>query len=260
MPKSSDTAQPFIIPDLRKEDFYEKLVALPYVEAVYVYGSYSTGRAHEQSDFDLAVECPEATKEQWEEIKNIIYNSVCLLPLDVARIDTLKPGPFRDYMMRHRSLLYLRAPVDHLSMLGLTLDKVAAILPELEANLREAAPSDAQMRQILAQFSDVFRLFVRVLRRTGIVMGTRTSGRIPTLRQSLKSGLIKDRRLWENIYKDWEVAQRNPTMHIAYEIIDRLRSTYFSSLETGIRNLQKWHEEEVKLNAQDEPERASSHA
>jgi predicted nucleotidyltransferase len=70
-------------------NFLDCLKALPFVEAIYLYGSRARGDNGRRSDIDLAVSCPEATDEEWGKVLAVIENADTLLEIDCVRLDTL---------------------------------------------------------------------------------------------------------------------------------------------------------------------------
>ncbi|HEV2916259.1 MAG TPA: nucleotidyltransferase domain-containing protein [Candidatus Babeliales bacterium] len=44
--------------DIHGYQFFKKLIALPYIEKIILYGSRARGDTRDRSDIDLAIECP----------------------------------------------------------------------------------------------------------------------------------------------------------------------------------------------------------
>ena len=78
--------------DIKQYQFYKKLVSLPFVEEIILYGSRARGDNQERSDIDLAIICPQASDVEWLEIKNIVTSADTLLHIDCVRFDALKPS------------------------------------------------------------------------------------------------------------------------------------------------------------------------
>jgi predicted nucleotidyltransferase len=87
--------------------FLQQLTALPYVEEIWLYGSRARGDNQDRSDIDLAIICPQATREEWLKIVDIIDEADTLLKIDCVRFDTLKDTtPFKDNIFKDKKVLY----------------------------------------------------------------------------------------------------------------------------------------------------------
>lgn len=87
--------------------FFKKICALPFVNAIYLFGSRARGDHSERSDIDLAINCTGATKSQWHEILRIIEEQHdTLLGIDCVRLDTLKDELFLTAINNAKTLLY----------------------------------------------------------------------------------------------------------------------------------------------------------
>lgn len=94
--------------DIAQYAFFEKLKALPFVEAIYLYGSRARGDHDDWSDIDLAVVCPKATSEQWNEVQAAVETEELLVPITVARYDTLTDEGFKAQIDRDKKELFAR--------------------------------------------------------------------------------------------------------------------------------------------------------
>lgn len=90
-------------------EFLDRLKALPFVDALYLYGSRARGDNAQRSDIDLAVACPSATDEDWLQVLDIIGDADTLLRIDCVRLDTLKDGDgLRRNILAQAKVLYER--------------------------------------------------------------------------------------------------------------------------------------------------------
>ena len=90
-------------------DFFTKLIALPFVDEIWLYGSRARGTHHAKSDYDLAFICPNATKEDWINVVSTIEDADTLYKIDYVRFDTLPESePLRTLILRDKKLLYKR--------------------------------------------------------------------------------------------------------------------------------------------------------
>lgn len=77
------------LPELPHYRFVEQIAALPFVQAIVLYGSRARGDAGERSDIDLAVAAPAARLEDWQQVVDLIDEADTLLSIDCVRLDTL---------------------------------------------------------------------------------------------------------------------------------------------------------------------------
>lgn len=69
--------------------FYQKLIQLPFVEKIILFGSRANGTFHPKSDIDIAIFCPSADIYQWSEVLNIIEDADTLLSIDCVNFNDL---------------------------------------------------------------------------------------------------------------------------------------------------------------------------
>ena len=67
--------------------FLRKIAALPFVDAIYLFGSRARGDHRERSDIDIAILCPTANKNDWQSILKLLDDADTLLPIDCIRLD-----------------------------------------------------------------------------------------------------------------------------------------------------------------------------
>ena len=71
--------------------FIDDLKALPFVQAIYLFDSRARGDARPRSDIDLAIQCPGATIQQWQQVLNVVEQADTLLAIDCVRLDEEAP-------------------------------------------------------------------------------------------------------------------------------------------------------------------------
>jgi predicted nucleotidyltransferase len=90
--------------------FLQDLAALPFVQAIWLFGSRARGTARERSDIDLAILCPGATVAEWQQVLDIVEEADTLLSIDAVRFDELsEKDPLRAAILRDRQVLAERA-------------------------------------------------------------------------------------------------------------------------------------------------------
>jgi predicted nucleotidyltransferase len=89
--------------------FLQALARLPFVEAIWLFGSRARGEQRERSDIDLAIECPSASEAQWQQVLAIVDEADTLLPIDCVRLDEESPQSLLyQAILRDRVPLYRR--------------------------------------------------------------------------------------------------------------------------------------------------------
>ena len=74
-------------PTLPNYAFIDRLKALPFVEAIYLFGSRARGTHRDRSDIDLAIVCPMAGVREWQTVLDIVDDADTLLHVDCVRLD-----------------------------------------------------------------------------------------------------------------------------------------------------------------------------
>ena len=88
--------------------FIEKLKALPFVDAIYLYGSRARGDHMERSDIDLAIVCPQARENEWSAVLDIIEQADTLLEIDCVRFDRITDSKFASRIASQKVVLFER--------------------------------------------------------------------------------------------------------------------------------------------------------
>jgi len=220
--------------------FVDRIAALPFVDAVWLFGSRARGDAAPTSDIDLAVACPRATPAQWHEILGIVEDADVLLPIDCVRLDEA-PEALRSRVMREGRRMDMpddgRLEDRHSDASGRVRTKLANLDSAL-ARLEEAvaAPIDPARLIIdgtIKRFEFTFELFWKTLAAALFeVEGEPQRGPRPTLTTAVARGWLTDQKTWLDMLK-----ARNETTHIykeakALEVYARIR-TFLPALRAG---------------------------
>ena len=67
--------------------FYKKIAALPFVDAIYLFGSTASGDHLARSDLDIAILCPDANERDWPSILQRFDDADTRLSIDCIRLD-----------------------------------------------------------------------------------------------------------------------------------------------------------------------------
>lgn len=87
--------------------FIKTLQSLQFIEEIWLFGSRARGDASERSDIDLAIICPNATEEEWNQVLAIQAHPDTLLKVDCVRFDQLNiSDPLRDNILKYKLLIY----------------------------------------------------------------------------------------------------------------------------------------------------------
>ncbi|MEZ4702775.1 MAG: nucleotidyltransferase domain-containing protein [Rhodothermales bacterium] len=89
------------------DDITHKLEKKPEVARVLLFGSRARVDHDARSDIDLAIDCPAASREQWQRIREEVDRTRTLLFIDVVRFDTA-PQSLRDRILEEGIVLYER--------------------------------------------------------------------------------------------------------------------------------------------------------
>ena len=96
------------IKSIKQYSFFKQLKKLPFVEAIYLYGSRARGDFLEYSDIDLAIVCPNASTEDWFKIEEIIEEAAILNKIELKRYDKLKNDLFKKQIDKYKKVLYAK--------------------------------------------------------------------------------------------------------------------------------------------------------
>lgn len=215
--------------DITSYSFFKRLTQLPFVDAIYLYGSRARGSNFSRSDIDLAISCPDATPEQWLEILKLIEleRVDTLLQIDVTRYDTLEESRFRNRLETDKQILYQKEKKmqeewkDALEDLGRALDRFREILDE---------PTDKNSYVIdaaIQRFEFTVELFWKTLKRMlSVIAGEDAPFPKLVLESAYRLEWIHEEELWLLALKD-----RNLSAHIydearCVEIYHRLATHY----------------------------------
>jgi len=82
----------------------------PSVREVRVFGSRATGQARRASDLDLAVSAPQATPQEWAEIREALENAPLIYELDVVRPEQTDNPRLKEKIEREGMVIHPAEP------------------------------------------------------------------------------------------------------------------------------------------------------
>lgn len=92
---------------LSQYSFFNNLQKLKFVEKIILYGSRARQDAQERSDIDIAISCPNATENDWQQIVDIIENADTLLKIDCVWLEKLySENPLKQAIMKEGIVIY----------------------------------------------------------------------------------------------------------------------------------------------------------
>lgn len=74
----------------QKYDFLKPIFRLPFVKKVILFGSRARGDNQKRADYDLAIICPDADENEWQQLLAAAENLNTLSKLDLHKIDSLE--------------------------------------------------------------------------------------------------------------------------------------------------------------------------
>lgn len=93
--------------NVKEYTFFQKLEKLPFIEKIWLYGSRAREDSRDRSDIDLAIECPNASFMEWQQLLDIIEDADTLLKIDCVRLEQLDAdSSFKKNILGDAKLLF----------------------------------------------------------------------------------------------------------------------------------------------------------
>lgn len=80
---------------------------IPNVQSVLLFGSRARGDAADRSDFDLAIDAPDLTKENWDKIYWMVEDAETLYKIDCVWLQKANEE-FKNNILRDAKVLFKR--------------------------------------------------------------------------------------------------------------------------------------------------------
>lgn len=200
------------IQQLIGHDFFKKITAMRCVEEIFVFGSMARGDADADSDIDLAITCPTATDEEWEQIQTISRQASLLVFVDCVRLDKEKPGRFRQWIIKERIPIYFRDRGGDQQLLAgrlMMIEEKAADVTHANNHLRtlvstqHPASADPRQHPAFLAYGGTFKQTWLMARQCLKLHGARVYSPAMTFREAYAEGWIANRTVWEQMIEDF---------------------------------------------------------
>ena len=186
--------------------FIRQLTELDFIEQILLFGSRARGDNQERSDIDLAIVCPNATKEDWHKVTYIINQADTLLNIDCVKFDEhILSTEFVKNILKDKKVIYMKelAWKDYFYTLGNAVNRLQEVLQHTDIDnieyLRDAS---------IQRFEFTIELFWKVLKKILAYEKVETGTPRDTLSKAYQYHLIQDEEVWLSMLDD-----RNNTSH-----------------------------------------------
>ena len=85
-----------------------QLSQLPFIKAIYLYGSRARETNDPRSDIDLAFDCEDITDAQWNEVIDLIEQYDTLYHIDYVRLDRIQNSRLMNNIIKDGKVLFER--------------------------------------------------------------------------------------------------------------------------------------------------------
>ena len=198
--------------DIRRYEFFKRLIAVPDIEEIWLYGSRARHDNQELSDIDIAIACPKAEDGTWFDIKEIIENADTLLKIDCVRLDQLGNTALKNSILTQGKCLFMKHP-DQRYKITESFAKVGRALSQLNIMLKKPMdPDRSNIDASIKRFEFSIELFWKLLKRLIENKGRQVSFPKDVLREAYAAKMIKDEHTWLSMLED-----RNQSAHLYEE-------------------------------------------
>lgn len=227
--------------DIWEYAFIHKLINLPHIEEIWLYGSRARGDCKDLSDIDMALLCPQASREDWARVMRIIEEADTLLKIDCLRYDELdQENKLKENIFKHKKIVYQKKTGymekefwrDYFESLGDAISRLEEVVihPELASLeiLQDAA---------LQRFEFTIELYWKVLKKFLAYEKIEATTPRDVLSKAFQYRLIEEEDIWLRMLDD-----RNKTSHIykreeAKKVFENIK-TYLPILKQSYGKLQ----------------------
>lgn len=207
--------------------FLKKIASQPFVEAIWLFGSRARKDHEDRSDIDIAILCPKASNQDWQNIIKLAENADTLLKIDCVRFDTLKENDaFQENIIKFRKLLYTKEAgfmgkefwEDYFK----TLEDALMRLKEIISNPQ--SDSDIIYQEATIQrFEFSIELFWKVLKKFLAYEKISSSTPREVIQKAFQYSLIDDEAMWLCMLDDRNITSHLYTKDEAYQVYTRIK-------------------------------------
>jgi len=218
----------------------QNLSGFPSIERIILFGSRARGDHSARSDIDLAIDCPQATRQDWTTMLNLVENANTLLSIDCIKLDEAEPR-LQQNILQQGEVLYSRKRVnamdpldtrwqESLLQLGNVLNKLDSILQEPEN------ATDYILDATIQRYEFVFELYWKTLKHLLALEGLETASPRDILKKAYQLGLIQDDQLWLEMMVDRNLTSHTYKEALAREVYARIKQ-YLPTLKATYQSL-----------------------
>ncbi len=212
--------------NIKQHDFYYELRNLPFLEAIWLYGSRARENDRARSDIDLAILCPHATSEDWSKVQEIIDNADTLFHIDVIRFDILdETDRIRKNILNDKVVLFERKPNNY-PWYESFLDLGEALEQSQDAVKQSETENPYVREATIKRFEFCVELFWKTLKKICIYEDYDVASPRSVLEKAFELKFINDEALWITMIKDRNLTSHTYKREIASEIYYRIKSYY----------------------------------
>ena len=227
---------------MKKYQFLKNIISLPCVQTVILFGSRAREDHKERSDIDVAIDCKEATQNDWLKIIDLVDKADTLLHIDCIRLDTLDDNDkLKQNIIRQGKIIYSKNMnkdnwFDSLETLGNAIVKLREGVDKAETKQEELAIyRDATIQR----FEFTVELFWKVLKRFLNYEQFNVNTPREVLKKSYEMHLINNEEVWLNMMNDRNLTSHTYKENLAKEIFRRISGLYLPLLEDTYKTLQQ---------------------
>lgn len=215
---------------MNRYSFILDIAKLYFVEEIWIFGSRARGDNAERSDIDIAVNCPNATPQDWDKVVEIVDAADTLLKIDCLRFDELaKNDALRQNISKFKKLLYRKKGnfmdkmlwADYFYSLRSALLRLNDVLTHKELDKIEYMQDAAIQR-----FEFVIELYWKVLKKVLAYEEVESSTPRDVLRKAFQFKLIDQEDIWLAMLHDRNNASNVYKQEDAKKVFENIKKYY----------------------------------
>lgn len=224
--------------DIKNYEFFNKLIKLPFVQSIWLYGSRARKDNQERSDIDLAIICPAATNEQWLEVLEVLDNADTLFNIDCVRFDTLADDEtIKLNILKDKVVLFTKddenaAWKQNFYDLGEALERLGEAISAIPDEHRFVIDASIQ------RFEFCIELFWKNFKNLAKMEGKEVLSPKQSLSTAFQMKWIDDEKMWLNMLQDRNITSHTYKKFNADIIYSHIKA-YYPTLRTTYNSLKE---------------------